>query len=104
MSAGFQSDQYVQTAVVSDTRSRTNANAMNCVDPDLLDWCLADLDEQLGRQLDASLHHPAFQALESTWRGLAGFLRQAFDGGGRRHPRPAELVRAGRIPEMERLP
>ncbi|WP_232459227.1 type VI secretion system contractile sheath domain-containing protein, partial [Burkholderia ubonensis] len=43
---------------------------MNCVDPDLLDWCLADLDEQLGRQLDAILHHPAFQALESTWRGL----------------------------------
>ncbi|WP_198361261.1 type VI secretion system contractile sheath domain-containing protein, partial [Burkholderia ubonensis] len=43
---------------------------MTCVDPDLLDWCLADLDEQLGRQLDAILHHPAFQALESTWRGL----------------------------------
>ncbi|KWD73572.1 EvpB family type VI secretion protein [Burkholderia ubonensis] len=43
---------------------------MTCVDPDWLDWCLADLDEQLGRQLDAILHHPAFQALESTWRGL----------------------------------
>ncbi|KVM48218.1 hypothetical protein WJ58_26935 [Burkholderia ubonensis] len=43
---------------------------MNCVNPDSLDWCLADLDEQLGRQLDAILHHPAFQALESTWRGL----------------------------------
>ncbi|KVN80622.1 type VI secretion system contractile sheath domain-containing protein [Burkholderia ubonensis] len=42
---------------------------MTCMDPDLLDWCLADLDEQLGRQLDA-IHHPAFQALESTWRGL----------------------------------
>ncbi|AJX12606.1 hypothetical protein BW23_4875 [Burkholderia ubonensis MSMB22] len=40
------------------------------MDPDLLDWCLADLDEQLGRQLDAILHYPAFQALESTWRGL----------------------------------
>ncbi|KVU14978.1 EvpB family type VI secretion protein [Burkholderia ubonensis] len=70
MSAGFQSDQYTQTAVVSDTHARANSNAMNCVDPDLLDWCLADLDEQLGRQLDAILHHPAFQALESTWRGL----------------------------------
>ncbi|WP_080440064.1 type VI secretion system contractile sheath large subunit [Burkholderia ubonensis] len=70
MSAGFQSDQYTQTAVVSDTHARANSNAMTCVDPDLLDWCLADLDEQLGRQLDAILHHPAFQALESTWRGL----------------------------------
>ncbi|WP_080437471.1 type VI secretion system contractile sheath large subunit [Burkholderia ubonensis] len=70
MSAGFQSDQYTQTAVVSDTHARANSNAMTCMDPDLLDWCLADLDEQLGRQLDAILHHPAFQALESTWRGL----------------------------------
>ena len=43
---------------------------MTCVDPDRLDWCLADLDAQLGRQLDAVLHHPAFQALESNWRGL----------------------------------
>ncbi|WP_232439017.1 type VI secretion system contractile sheath domain-containing protein, partial [Burkholderia ubonensis] len=70
MSAGFQSDQYTQTAVVSDTHARANSNAMTYMDPDLLDWCLADLDEQLGRQLDAILHHPAFQALESTWRGL----------------------------------
>ncbi|KVX20857.1 type VI secretion system contractile sheath large subunit [Burkholderia ubonensis] len=70
MSAGFQSDQYTQTAAVSDTHARANSNAMTCMDPDLLDWCLADLDEQLGRQLDAILHHPAFQALESTWRGL----------------------------------
>ncbi|OMG71025.1 type VI secretion system contractile sheath large subunit [Burkholderia ubonensis] len=70
MSAGFQSDQTIKTAVDSDTHARTSSNAMNCVDPDLLDWCLADLDEQLGRQLDAILHHPAFQALESTWRGL----------------------------------
>ncbi|KVQ09044.1 type VI secretion system contractile sheath large subunit [Burkholderia ubonensis] len=70
MSAGFQSDQYAQTAVVFDTHARANSNAMTCMDPDLLDWCLADLDEQLGRQLDAILHHPAFQALESTWRGL----------------------------------
>ncbi|WP_232433447.1 type VI secretion system contractile sheath domain-containing protein, partial [Burkholderia ubonensis] len=69
-SAGFQSDQYTKTAVVSDTHARANSNAMTCMDPDLLDWCLADLDEQLGRQLDAILHHPAFQALESTWRGL----------------------------------
>ncbi|WP_332452182.1 type VI secretion system contractile sheath domain-containing protein, partial [Burkholderia ubonensis] len=68
MSAGFQSDQSIKSAVDSDTHARTSSNAMIRVDPDLLDWCLADLDEQLGRQLDAILHHPAFQALESTWR------------------------------------
>ena len=31
---------------------------------------IADLDRTLSRQLDAILHHPRFQALESSWRGL----------------------------------
>jgi type VI secretion system protein ImpC len=70
MNAGFSSDQHTKAATASDMPTGANSNAITCVDPDLLDWCLADLDEQLGRQLNAILHHPAFQALESTWRGL----------------------------------
>src|SRR5262249_43979984 len=31
---------------------------------------IADIDRRLGRQLDAILHHPAFQRMEARWRGL----------------------------------
>jgi type VI secretion system protein ImpD len=32
---------------------------------------VATIDDLLGRQLQALLHHPSFQQLESAWRGLA---------------------------------
>ncbi|OLL31216.1 EvpB family type VI secretion protein [Burkholderia sp. SRS-W-2-2016] len=35
-----------------------------------IDHALATIDLLLGRQIDAILHHPAFQTLESAWRGL----------------------------------
>lgn len=31
---------------------------------------VAEIDAMLGRTLDAILHHPSFQAMESRWRGL----------------------------------
>nr|WP_080426454.1 type VI secretion system contractile sheath large subunit [Burkholderia ubonensis] len=70
MSAGVQSNRPTAATVVSDTPAGDSPDGAAYVDANLLDWCLADLDDQLGRQLDAILHHPAFQALESTWRGL----------------------------------
>ena len=36
----------------------------------LIDRELSALDETLSRACDAVLHHPAFQALESAWRGV----------------------------------
>ncbi|WP_459620204.1 type VI secretion system contractile sheath large subunit [Burkholderia sp. 3C] len=68
MSKGFQSDGPIKATVVSDARPLCSSDEP--IDQDLLDGCLVHLDEQIGRQLDAILHHPAFQALESTWRGL----------------------------------
>lgn len=38
---------------------------------------LASIDNALGRQVDAILHHPAFQQLESSWRGLLWLVDQA---------------------------
>jgi type VI secretion system protein ImpC len=38
--------------------------------PALIDFCMAECDVRLGHQLDAILHHPDFQRLESGWRGL----------------------------------
>ncbi|WP_434608578.1 type VI secretion system contractile sheath large subunit [Pseudomonas sp. D2-30] len=36
----------------------------------MVDRMIADIDAKLSRQVDEILHHPAFQALESAWRGL----------------------------------
>lgn len=38
---------------------------------------VALIDELLGEQLDAILHHPAFQRLEAGWRGLQYLVEQA---------------------------
>jgi type VI secretion system protein ImpD len=46
---------------------------------DELDRRVAALDAAMGAQLDAVLHHPRFQRLEGSWRGLAYLV----DAGGR---------------------
>lgn len=43
----------------------------------LISRLLAEIDELLSRQLDAILHHPQFQALESCWRGLQLLVQDA---------------------------
>jgi type VI secretion system protein ImpC len=40
------------------------------VDSALVDLFIAEIDRRISRQLDEILHHPLFQRLESTWRGL----------------------------------
>jgi len=40
------------------------------IDKRLVDQMIADLDKRLGAQMDEILHHPQFQTLESSWRGL----------------------------------
>ena len=46
------------------------------LDRALLDEHIAALDAQISRQLDAVLHHPDFQRLESTWRGVKSLIDQ----------------------------
>ena len=36
----------------------------------MVDRMIAEIDAKLSRQMDEILHHPAFQSLESAWRGL----------------------------------
>lgn len=38
---------------------------------------IADMDDLIDRQLQAILHHPAFQSLEASWRGLWYLARKA---------------------------
>ena len=50
---------------------------------------IAAIDDMVSRQADAILHHPRFQSLESSWRGLEWLVKQAAtadasgDGSGR---------------------
>ncbi|KMN76272.1 EvpB family type VI secretion protein [Chromobacterium sp. LK11] len=40
------------------------------LDKSLLDFHIARIDAQISRQLDAVMHNPSFQQIESAWRGL----------------------------------
>jgi type VI secretion system protein ImpC len=46
------------------------------LDRSLLDSHIAALDAQISRQLDAVMHHPDFQRVESTWRGVQSLVAQ----------------------------
>lgn len=44
------------------------------LDKHLIDHHIAGLDHQISRQLDAVMHHPEFQAVESLWRGVKSLV------------------------------
>ncbi|HFO4043942.1 TPA: type VI secretion system contractile sheath large subunit, partial [Escherichia coli] len=44
------------------------------LDKVLIDHHIAELDDQISRQLDAVLHHPEFQKVESLWRGVKSLV------------------------------
>lgn len=46
------------------------------LDKILLDQHIASLDMQISLQLDAVMHHPDFQRVESTWRGVKSLIDQ----------------------------
>ena len=41
---------------------------------------IARIDAMLGRQVDAIIHHPRFQRLEASWRGLAWLVDRECPG------------------------
>lgn len=47
-----------------------SAQKVEKLDKNLLDYFIGQIDQKLSRQLDAILHHPEFQEIESAWRGL----------------------------------
>ncbi|MGF6607427.1 type VI secretion system ImpC/EvpB family protein [Paraburkholderia sp. WSM4175] len=75
MSASFQnSTQRDQKTTTPDSFTRNGARderaRVDATDALRIDHDLATIDLLLGRQIDTILHHPAFQTLESAWRGL----------------------------------
>ncbi|PVZ19625.1 MULTISPECIES: type VI secretion system contractile sheath large subunit [unclassified Pseudomonas] len=57
-------------------RVARSAEPVQRLDRQLLDGHIAALDEQISRQLDLIMHHPAFQQVEATWRGLKSLVDQ----------------------------
>ncbi len=47
-----------------------NSKRVSRIDKNLLDMYIATIDEKISRQLDAIIHHPSFQKIESAWKGL----------------------------------
>lgn len=47
-----------------------NRESVDKVTKAVVDEMIAELDEKLGLQMDAILHHPEFQKMESIWRSL----------------------------------
>ncbi|WP_267375102.1 type VI secretion system contractile sheath large subunit [Snodgrassella sp. B3882] len=47
-----------------------SSQTVDRLDKTLLDFHIAKLDKLISNQLDNILHHPEFQAIEGTWRGL----------------------------------
>jgi len=45
-------------------------NKISKIDKNLLDSFIGAIDQKISRQLDAIMHHEAFQELESSWRSL----------------------------------
>ncbi len=55
---------------------KQSAKKVEKLDKTLLDGHIAALDDQISRQLDAVMHHPDFQRVESTWRGVKSLIDQ----------------------------
>jgi len=81
---GVTLDTLLSTAKVSDDNKALTEQALGAVlneivaqgasadrvSTQLIDKMLADIDTKLSGQMDQVIHHPDFQKLESTWRGL----------------------------------
>ncbi|WP_323840090.1 type VI secretion system contractile sheath large subunit [Photorhabdus africana] len=69
--ADVSADERVTAAVsVFLTLLKASARKVERLDKALLDNHIGELDQQISRQLDVVMHHPAFQQVESAWRGL----------------------------------
>lgn len=52
-------------------------NATEVIDRELIDRYILKINSMINQTLNSILHHPEFQALESTWRGLEYLLQYA---------------------------
>ncbi|CAE1144732.1 type VI secretion system contractile sheath large subunit [Serratia sp. JUb9] len=55
-------------------RLKQSGTRVEKLDKTLLDHHIAELDQQISRQLDAVMHHEDFQRVESLWRGMKSLV------------------------------
>ncbi|VUS24485.1 hypothetical protein SB6424_00003 [Klebsiella pasteurii] len=60
---------------------RKSGQPVEKLDKTLIDHHIAELDYLISRQLDAVMHHEAFQKVESQWRGLNAVVQPDRSGG-----------------------
>lgn len=65
-------DQVVDRRSIIDGKTQDSVKAVERM--------IASIDQQIGEQLDAILHHPKFQTLESRWRGLDYLVKNSETG------------------------
>lgn len=66
---------YVLPTATSDVLVAADRVAADGRSDAAIDLVIRSLDEVIGSQVDAVVHHPAFRALEARWRGLAHVVR-----------------------------
>jgi len=59
----FAINHFVQAVAESGTQ-------VEMLDKTMIDMAIANLDKKIGAQVNEIIHHPDFQELESSWRGL----------------------------------
>jgi len=57
-------------AAIGEVVRQGSPGAEEHLDNARVDLLIAEIDERISRQIDAVLHHPLFQRLEASWRGL----------------------------------
>lgn len=75
---GDESSQVLQEGLARFVRSILSSPTISRVDAVAVDALIAELDQLLSDQINAIMHAPAFQALESAWRGLK-YVVESFD-------------------------
>ncbi|WP_198265902.1 type VI secretion system contractile sheath large subunit [sulfur-oxidizing endosymbiont of Gigantopelta aegis] len=56
--------------------TQSNGDESPVIDDFMLTVLIADIDKKIKLQIDEILHHPHFQSLESSWRGLDLLVKQ----------------------------
>ncbi|MDI2091872.1 type VI secretion system contractile sheath large subunit [Commensalibacter oyaizuii] len=75
--ADVSADERVTAAVsVFMNLLKQSSEKVDRLDKTLLDHHISAIDQQLSKQLDAIMHHPEFQKVESAWRGLKSLVDQ----------------------------
>lgn len=62
--------------LIDDVKARAQETGVVALRSSDVDACIAVVDQMLSRQMDEILHHPKFQEMESSWRGVEFVIKR----------------------------